>query len=414
MAPGLGVLAHITSIPGGTLGAPARAFVDWLARVGARYWQVLPLNPVDEFGSPYAGISAFAGNVALLEGNACNAANNDPREFQSFCERNRDWLEPYAAFTALGEKLGMAWQNWPKELHRFDPDAISADPDLQAAVDRCRRSQFAVDREWHELRGYANERDVSIIGDIPLYVNASSTDTWTHPEIFQLGPDGRPQVVAGCPPDDFAANGQIWNNPVYDWNALHMSGFPWWLRRLERAFELFDFVRLDHFIGFSRYYSIPVGEPAANGEWRPGPGIDFFRKARDVLGPLPVIAEDLGDVTPEVRELVAACGFPGMNVIQFADDPLAGWSAEPGAIAYTGTHDNQTLIGYAQSRYPGLDPREVAGALMQTVAASAPVAIFPLQDLLGLGDEARMNTPGTTTGNWTWQATAEQLKQFAI
>ena len=425
MEPGIGVLAHITSLPAegeGTLGAPARAFVDWLAQAGVRYWQVLPVNPTDEFGSPYAGLSAFAGNVRLLEGSgvAFSDATPTPRakariaklkKYQAFCERESYWLEPYAAFMAIRQKLGekLAWQEWPKKYRRFNPKLIAGDEELAASAEAWRQSQYLFEQQWKDLRAYANERGVLIVGDMPIYVSADSADVWAHPGIFQLGEDGLPMAVAGCAPDAFAVDGQIWGNPLYDWGACKADGYTWWLRRLQRAFELYDVVRLDHFIGFSRYYSIPAGQTAAMGTYFPGPGIELFQRAYGQFGPLPVIAEDLGLITPAVRALSASCGFPGMDIAQFVDgnDPLSGYRPRPDKIAYTGTHDNQTLVGYCRQRYPHIDGREAAADIMEKVAScSAPICVVPLQDLMGLGDEARMNVPGVAEGNWSWQADA--------
>ncbi|MDO4399523.1 MAG: 4-alpha-glucanotransferase [Coriobacteriia bacterium] len=451
MEPGLGVLAHITSLPTakhdaavaasegkplskndaimqasfpGTLGAPARAFVDWLANAGVRYWQVLPVNPTDEFGSPYAGISAFAGNVRLLEGGLSALKGFRPTHaYQEFCKREADWLEPYAYFMAIREKIGegVAWPEWPATYRRFDP-TIRNDASLEVIAEQWRQLQFLFEKQWKALRAYANERGVQIVGDMPIYVSADSSDVWANPGIFQLDATGNPEKVAGCPPDQFAVEGQIWGNPLYNWDALKETGYAWWLRRLERAFDLYDVVRLDHFIGFCRYFSIPAGQKATMGIYRPGPGLPFFQAAYQKFGPLPIIAEDLGMITPAVRTLVAACGFPGMDIVQFVDgnDPLSGYQPRPAKVAYTGTHDNQTLVGYAQDRYPQLDAQETALRLAESVAScNAPVAVLPLQDVLGLDDDARMNTPGTKTGNWTWQATgadveagAEALKHF--
>ena len=426
MQPGLGVLAHITSLPAngkepalGTLGESARSFVDWLADAGVRYWQILPVNPTDDHGSPYAGISAFAGNVRLLEELPETAADAaDAAEYAEFCEREADWLEPYACFMAIREKVGagLVWQEWPKKYLSFDPKVVEGDAKLSAAAERWRRGQFEFERQWRGLRAYANERGVQIVGDMPIYVSSDSSDVWANPQIFQLGADGNPDVVAGCPPDAFAVEGQVWGNPVYDWDALRESGYNWWLRRLERAFDLYDVVRLDHFIGFARYFSIPAGEKALAGSYRPGPGLDFFRAAYEKFGPLPVIAEDLGSITPCVRALVAACGFPGMDIVQFVDggDPLSGYHPRPAKIAYTGTHDNQTVVGYCEARYPELDAQEAARDLVQkVVTCEAPVRVLPLQDVLGLGDEARMNEPGTTEGNWVWQADADAIAEAA-
>ena len=423
MEGGLGVLAHITSLPTGnggfgTLGVPAQAFVDWLAEAGVRYWQVLPANPTDEYGSPYAGISAFAGNALLLAdgADAGDAAVEDAAdEYRAFCSREADWLEPYACFMAIRQIVGegSAWQEWPKKFHRFDSDAIANDASLSEIAESHRRAQFAFERQWKALRSYANERGVRIIGDMPLYVSADSADVWAHRELFQLGPDGIPDVVAGCPPDAFAVDGQIWGNPVYDWDAARADGYTWWLRRLQRAFDLYDYVRLDHFIGFSRYYSIPVGKKALDGSYRLGPGFEFFRMAHEKLGGLPVIAEDLGLLTPRVRALVADCGFLGMDIVQFADggDPLASYEPRPEKVVYTGTHDNQTLLGFVRDRYSSKDAEKAAMQLVEKVIASgAHVRILPLQDVLGLGDEARMNVPGVAEGNWGWQADAADIE----
>lgn len=440
MAAGVGVLAHITSLPvegtgepaagaaakpatgpgAGTLGAPAHAFVDWLAQAGAGYWQLLPVNPTDEFGSPYAGISAFAGNPNLLHSPAAvleALPADDLPEYREFCEREGDWLEPYACFMAIRRAQGpnKAWQQWPGEYRHFDPEAIAGDSRLSAFAEECRRTQFAFDRQWRALRARAHERGVKVIGDMPIYVSADSADVWANPKLFQLGPDGRPRLVAGCPPDSFAPEGQVWGNPVYNWDACRRDGYSWWLQRLRRAFDLYDVVRLDHFIGFLRYFCIPADGKAADGVYRPGPGIDFFQAAFREFGPLPIIAEDLGAITPGVRALDAACGFPGMDIVQFADgdDPLSGYRPRPEKVVYTGTHDNQTLRGYLAKRYAhlGADGVEAAAVGLEDVVASceADVSIFPLQDVLGLGDGARMNTPGTAEGNWTWQARAADI-----
>lgn len=453
MQSGLGVLAHITSLPSdakaaadiaehtadaatttaptpsrtgvstrklGTIGASARTFVDCLAKAGVRYWQILPVNPTDDHGSPYAGISAFAGNVRLLDAYPdFDAVEIDQDEYEAFCEREADWLDPYACFMAIRERVGAGkvWQKWPKKYLRYSKSVVERDAKLRASAEQWRRGQFVFEREWKSLRAYANERGVEIIGDMPIYVSADSSDVWAHREIFQLGPDGKPEVVAGCPPDAFAVDGQIWGNPLYDWDTVRDSGYAWWMRRLERAFDLYDVVRLDHFIGFARYFSIPDGEKATAGTYIPGPGLELFQAAFDKFGSLPVIAEDLGSITPCVRALVAACGFPGMDIVQFVDggDPLAGYQPRPEKIAYTGTHDNQTLVGYCEVRYPDLDADEAAADLVEeVVTCTAPVRILPLQDVLGLDDEARMNEPGTVEGNWEWQADAADIERAYV
>ncbi|MBO4353187.1 MAG: 4-alpha-glucanotransferase, partial [Eggerthellaceae bacterium] len=390
MEPGLGVLMHITSLPStgdsdrfGSIGSEAYKFVDWLADAGVRYWQILPVNPTDDHGSPYAGISAFAGNARLIEEYPeLDACDIDADEFAAFCERESDWLDPYASFMAIRERIGAGkvWQDWPKKYRRYNRALIERDAKLKTSAELWRRGQFVFEQRWEKLRAYANERGVQIVGDMPIYVSSDSADVWANPQIFQLGPDGRPEVVAGCPPDAFAVDGQVWGNPIYDWDALAADGYDWWLRRLERSLDLYDFVRLDHFIGFSRYFSIPAGEKATAGEYRPGPGLEFFEAAHRKFGPLPVIAEDLGSITPSVRALVAACGFPGMDIVQFVDggDPLSGYQPRPEKIAYTGTHDNQTIVGYAESRYPDRDAHETADNLIQKVViCDAPVRVLP-------------------------------------
>ncbi len=421
MDAGLGILAHITSLPtengtSGTLGAPARAFVDWLAQAGVRFWQVLPVNPVDDCGSPYAGMSAFAGNTLLLEGGADAEAGSAFSEegYRAFCEREAAWLEPYACFSALSAKFGnkLTWREWPDEYRRYNPALLQADAQLRASAEAARRLQYAFERQWGELRAYANERGVRIIGDIPIYVNGDSADVWAHPELFLLDADGNPRVVAGCPPDAFAVDGQVWNSPVYDWAAAEADGYSWWLSRLKRVFDLYDYVRLDHFIGFSRYFTIPAGDKAAAGSFHLGPGYGFFESARDRFGKLPIIAEDLGLITPRVRSLVADCGFPGMDIVQFVDgnDPLSGYAPRPEKIVYTGTHDNQTLLGYVRSRYPHADGAQAAAAIIEkAVTCFAPVCILPLQDVMALGDEARMNVPGVAEGNWAWKAEGAEV-----
>jgi 4-alpha-glucanotransferase len=427
MEPGLGVLAHLTSLPAdeaqeatSALGTPAFEFVDWLADAGVRYWQVLPVNPTDEHGSPYAGISAFAGNDLLL---GSEGVIDDARlekeglaeEYQRFCEREADWLDPYACFMAIRQKQGdgVVWQDWPKRFRRFDRKLVEGDAKLAKAAEVCKRAQFAFDRQWRALKSYANERGVLIIGDMPIYVSGDSADVWANPQLFKLGSDGKPEAVAGCPPDAFAEEGQIWGNPVYDWDELRSSGYAWWMRRLERAFQFYDILRLDHFIGFSRYFKIPAGEKASAGSYYSGPGFELFQQAFKRFGALPIVAEDLGTITPGVRCLVSACGFPGMDIVQFVDgnDPLPSYVPRPERVAYTGTHDNQTLVGYCEARYPELDAVEAAQDIARNVATcSAPVAIVALQDLMGLGNEARMNVPGVAEGNWTWQACSEDLK----
>lgn len=422
LEPGMGVLCHVTSLPNeggpGTLGAPARRFVDWLAECGQTYWQVLPVNPADGYGSPYAGLAAFAGNACLLEKDPEDVlaelkdADDDP-DYQAFLEKNKYWLTPYAAFRAIKDLLGEGpWQEWPDAYARFSP-GLARRVELADGVDRHRKLQYEFQREWDDLKAYANERGVKIVGDMPMYVSGDSADVWAERDIFELDEKGYAQVQAGCPGDGFDPEGQLWGNPTYRWDVLAARGYDWWLARLERAVETYDYVRLDHFIGFSSYYKIAKGKPAREGSFSFGPGLDLFRAAYQKLGPLPFIAEDLGVITPAVRALIAETGIPGMDIVQFSDgDVREGYEPKPGTVTFTGTHDNQTLLGFCQSRF-GLEGDEAA-QMADRIAASVlgsknDVAIMPLQDVLGLDDAARMNVPGVAEGNWSWQAAWEDV-----
>ena len=422
LEPGMGVLCHVTSLPNegrpGTLGAPARRFVDWLAECGQTYWQVLPVNPADGYGSPYAGLAAFAGNTCLLEKDPEDVltelkdADDDP-DYQAFLEKNKYWLTPYATFRAIKDLLGEGpWQEWPDAYARFSP-GLARRVELADGVDRHRKLQYEFQREWDELRAYANARGIKIVGDMPMYVSGDSADVWAERDIFELDEHGYAQVQAGCPGDGFDPEGQLWGNPTYRWDVLAARGYDWWLARLERAVETYDYVRLDHFIGFSSYYKITKGKPAREGSFSFGPGLDLFRAAYQKMGPLPFIAEDLGVITPAVRALIAETGIPGMDIVQFSDgDVREGYEPKPGTVTFTGTHDNQTLLGFCQSRF-GLEGGE-ATRMADRIAASVlgsknDVAIMPLQDVLGLDDAARMNVPGVAEGNWSWQAAWEDV-----
>lgn len=423
LEPGMGVLCHVTSLPNeggrpGTLGAPARRFVDWLAECGQTYWQVLPVNPADGYGSPYAGLAAFAGNTCLLEKDPEDVlaelkdADDDP-DYQAFLEKNKYWLTPYATFRAIKDLLGEGpWQEWPDAYARFSP-GLARRVELADGVERHRKLQYEFQREWDELRAYANGRGVKIVGDMPMYVSGDSADVWAERDIFELDEKGYAQVQAGCPGDGFDPEGQLWGNPTYRWDVLAARGYDWWLARLERAVKTYDYVRLDHFIGFSSYYKIAKGKPAREGSFSFGPGLDLFRAAYQKLGPLPFIAEDLGVITPAVRALIAETGIPGMDIVQFSDgDVREGYEPKPGTVTFTGTHDNQTLLGFCQSRF-GLEGEEAA-QMADRIAASVlgsknDVAIMPLQDVLGLDDAARMNVPGVAEGNWSWQAAWEDV-----
>ena len=422
LEPGMGVLCHVTSLPNegrpGTLGAPARRFVDWLAECGQTYWQVLPVNPADGYGSPYAGLAAFAGNARLLEKDPEDVlaelrdADDDP-DYQAFLEKNKYWLTPYATFRAIKDLLGEGpWQEWPDAYARFSP-GLARRVELADGVDRHRKLQYEFQREWDDLKAYANERGVKIVGDMPMYVSGDSADVWAERDIFELDEKGYAQVQAGCPGDGFDPEGQLWGNPTYRWDVLAARGYDWWLARLERAVKTYDYVRLDHLIGFSSYYKIAKGKPAREGSFSFGPGLDLFRAAYQKLGPLPFIAEDLGVITPAVRALIAETGIPGMDIVQFSDgDVREGYEPKPGTVTFTGTHDNQTLLGFCQSRFglEGDEAAQMADRIATSVLGSKnDVATMPLQDVLGLDDAARMNVPGVAEGNWSWQAAWEDV-----
>ena len=410
---GKGVLCHITSLPNadgsGHIGKPAFDFVDYLAANGYKYWQMLPINPVDAFGSPYAGDSAFAGNVRLL-GKSNEELEEEykawvkqsgrirDKEFKKFVKDNEDWLRPYAMYKsikALGSKMPSVYS-----------ESLYVNPDYADGAEYYMYRQYSFEKAWNKLHEYANSKGISIIGDMPMFVSADSSDVWAAPENFAVDDKLVIEEEAGVPPDYFAKDGQAWGNPVYKWDSMKADGYTWWLRRLERAFFLYDYVRLDHFRGFAAYWSIENGKKAIEGSWKWGPGMELFRKAYKKFGPLPVIAEDLGLITPAVRALVAGCGFTGTDVMQFYDgNPLNGYYPKENKIAYTGTHDNQTILGWCEDRYPDMDAKQTSEKLMQILdECDADVKIVPLQDLLGLGDESRMNMPGTTDRNWSWQA----------
>ena len=448
-----GVLLHATSLPGaahGALGAAARSFIDWLALAGFSVWQMLPLGPVGQDRSPYYGRSNHAGDPGLIDLETLAAAGlieaaelrdtpraaalaragqrlreragDDGAAFAAFLASEQYWLADYALFTAIqARESGRPWWEWPAELRWRDLGALSrARAELKAGCADVESGQFFFHTQYRGLRVYAAARGVQLFGDIPIYVAPDSVEVWAHPQLFQLDESGRPSAVAGVPPDYFSADGQLWGNPLYRWDEHERSGFAWWIERLRAQFELFDLVRLDHFRGLSAYWAVPAGaRTAATGEWRPASGEKLLLRAREVFGRLNVVAEDLGVITPDVERLRDAFGLPGMRVAQFGFDGNSGnlhlphnWSAR--SIAYTGTHDNDTTAGWfaglapefrAQAQdYLGSPAAQIVSALSRAVLASvAALAVIPMQDLLGLGREARMNTPGTVVGNWGWK-----------
>lgn len=374
-----GVLLHPTSLPSGRLDVEAYRFVDWLAAAGQSWWQVLPLGPPDASGSPYKARSAFAGSPGLL---GDPAAPVGERERTGFRERNAFWVEDWISYAG--------------------PEALD--------------EQVRFEREWQNLRAYARERGVHILGDLPIYVAEGSADHLAHPELFQRG------AVAGVPPDDFSATGQLWGNPLYDWKTLRRTGYRWWVERFRRTFAHVDLTRIDHFRGFVAYWAVPArARTAASGRWRRGPGAEPFHAARGELGALPLVAEDLGVITPAVVRLRHDLGLPGIVVAQLA---FGGGPSSPHrlenqpewSVVYTGTHDHDTARGWwedlsaAERRRTGLPGSEPHWELIEFALSSrARVAIVPAQDVLGLGSEARMNTPGTAEGNWRWRLEAGAL-----
>ena len=463
-----GILMHITSLPSpygiGTMGKCAYEFVDFLCQAGQTYWQVLPLNPTGYGDSPYQAFSTVAGNHYLIDldmligeellkqeevEGICWAPNetrvdygclyenrskvlrlaykrfmpND--KYHDFVAENAHWLEDYALFMTLKEKHhGAPWQNWSVSVMKRIPEILKClREELKDSMEFQYFLQYQFFRQWNSLRSYANERGIKIIGDVPIYVPLDSVDVWSNPNLFQLDGNGYPTAVAGCPPDSFSADGQLWGNPLYNWQLMKQTNFAWWIRRLSAASKMYDVVRLDHFRGFESYWSVPAGEKTAmNGAWMPGPGMDYIRAVQEALPQLDFIAEDLGYVTPEVRKLQEDSGYPGMKVLQFAFDSREEADYRPhtypvNSVCYTGTHDNLTLAQWFEDASPedvawakaylGLHEEEglVWGMIRGAMSSVSRLCIIQMQDYLELGAEARMNFPGTlTSNNWTWRA----------
>jgi 4-alpha-glucanotransferase len=458
-----GVLLHPTSLPGEPLGASAREFVDFLAAAGQSWWQTLPIGPTGYGNSPYSAQSAFAGNPMLVDverliedgllgagerrsgGGAhlrdafatfLRDGGRDHPDFQGFLQETRDWLDDFALYRTIKAAHGeVQWTRWAAPLRDRDPDALArVRQERPEELDFARFVQWRFLGDWERLRAYAHGRGIALIGDLPIFVAHDSADVWQHRAQFFLDTAGEPTLVAGVPPDYFSASGQRWGNPLYRWAEMRATGFAWWVARFRATLAAFDAVRLDHFIGYTRYWAIPAGEPTAvNGRWRPGPGTRFFRTLATELGELPLIAEDLGLVTPAVESLRDRFGFPGIKLLQFAfgTDPQ-GPSFLPhnyprAAAAYTGTHDNDTTAGWFHDQGSGTrsaeqteterrtalhylgapagdDGRDIHWRMIRAIMASvADLAMIPVQDLLGLGSEARMNRPGTLEGNWAFR-----------
>lgn len=469
-----GILMPITALPSlygiGTLGKEAYEFIDFLNRGGQSYWQILPLGPTAFGDSPYQSFSSFAGNPYLLDLDLLRKEdllkkeefqeidfgrnrervdyqkiflNKIPlfkkafqrgkaiysREIKQFVEENSYWVKDYALYMTLKFQYELKpWKDWPKDIAKRNPRVVKyLEKELKEEIDYWIFLQYIFLKQWGDIKKYASEKDIKIIGDIPIYVAEDSVDTWINPEIFLLDDDNLPLKVAGCPPDAFSSTGQLWGNPLYRWDVLEKSNFHWWINRIKRHFFLYDVLRIDHFRGFESYWAIPYGEKTAQrGQWQKGPDLKLFHAIEQSLGQVKIIAEDLGDLSPEVIEMRESLGYPGMKVLQFAFDgnqqnPYLPHHYDKNSVVYTGTHDNDTIIGWLEKgtpkeikmakKYLNLNNQEryhwdfIRGAW----SSVADLAIAPMQDFLGLDSGGRMNIPSTTQGNWQWRAKKEDL-----
>lgn len=476
-----GIILHPTSLPGpdgiGDLGPEAYRWVNFLSDAGCKLWQVLPLGPTGYGDSPYQCFSAFAGNpylvspALLLEDGLLKRSDLADRPefipnhidygeaiqwkltlldrayenfkhktgsplwkaYHDFVENESYWLSDFALFMAIKEAHGgVSWDNWAQALRNRDKDALKQFKQNEA--DRIQRHafrQFLFFRQWLDLKAHANNKDIQIIGDIPIFVAYDSADAWANPDLFFLDTEGKPTVVAGVPPDYFSPTGQLWGNPLYKWDMHRQQNFHWWIQRMQATLRLVDIVRLDHFRGFAGYWEVPFGMPTAEiGRWVKGAGAELFQAMRDALGDLPIIAEDLGVITPDVVELRDQFNLPGMKVFQFAFttdplDPFLPHNYESNCVAYTGTHDNDTALGWYMSapekerdfirRYLARAGDDIAWDMIRAVWSSVAVfALAPMQDVLGLGNEARMNLPGRASGNWTWRLHPDALSPAVL
>lgn len=479
-----GILLPVTSLPSrygiGCFSDAAYKFIDFLKEAKQSFWQVLPLGQTGYGDSPYQSFSSFAGNPymisletliseGLLTYSECDGTGTDENkeyidyemqyekrypllrkayersnisnsgEFKSFCAKNAYWLDDYALYTALKKRFDQkSFYDWESEYKLREASAIGgAKKELHGEIEFCKFIQYKFFEQWNKLKNYANGNGVEIIGDIPIYTAADSADVWANPKLFQLDGERKPRFVAGCPPDGFSEEGQLWGNPVYDWTQNRAERFDWWIKRIAHSFMMYDVLRIDHFRGFDEYYSIKYGSKnAVVGEWKKGPGIDLFRAIERSLGKKRVIAEDLGYITDSVRKLVRDSGFCGMKVLEFAFDSRDTGSANDylphnyikNCVVYTGTHDNQTLRSWFLelppeektavrnyiSDYFTPDERIPDSLIALALRSPADTCIIPMPDWLGLGDEARINTPSTVGGNWKWRMSEEQMSDSLL
>lgn len=477
---GAGVLLPVSSLPSdygiGTFGAEAFRFIDFLKEAGQKYWQVLPVGPTSFGDSPYQSFSAFAGNpyfidldILIAEGLLTagevtgydwgeryddvdyaklfysrfeilhtaflKSKHNGMQEYRAFCKQNEYWLDDYSLYMALKFEFdNQSWQSWPKALRLHEPDAVEGySRKLKNETEFWKFCQFKFFEQWARVKEYANKNGIKIIGDIPIYTALDSADVWTHSMLFQLDEERRPVLVSGVPPDAFSKDGQLWGNPLYDWDMMEQDGFDWWKKRMAYSTKIYDVIRIDHFIGVVRYYAIPAeSTTAVNGSWQAGPGQKLTNAIDSAIGSAQVIAEDLGVVVPEVRKLLRQTGYPGMKVLQFAFDSNAKNEFLPhnytqNIVVYGGTHDNETLVGHFESakakdakyakEYLGVNrKKDISPALIRAAYESvANTVIFQAQDLLLLPNSARMNFPSTIGTNWKWRLTKGQLtNQLAL
>ncbi|MEG1819536.1 MAG: 4-alpha-glucanotransferase [Oscillospiraceae bacterium] len=468
-----GVLMHITSLPSnygiGTLGQEAYNFIDFLKKAGQTYWQILPICPTSFGDSPYQSFSSFAGNPylidldflineGLLQKSDCDNIKwenyetsvdygliyknrfdvlkkayvkfieSEPEEFEYFCKQEDSWLSDYAIFMAIKDKTGKTWHDWDKELKTRNPTAVAEfKANNKDDVNFYKVIQYIFYKQWFNLKKYANDNKIKIIGDLPIYVASDSADIWANPKLFMVNENYEPTYVAGCPPDGFSKSGQLWGNPIYNWEEMKKDNYAWWVSRISHVSKIYDVTRIDHFRGFDSYYSIDAAAKSAKaGEWKKGPGVELFNCAEKELGKLNIIAEDLGFLTPSVYQLLEDTGFAGMKVLQFAFDAREDSDYLPHnyskySVVYTGTHDNDTIIGWMKNsdkidvayamEYLRLNEQEGYnwGMMKAAWASVSNMAIVTIQDLLGLGSSARMNEPSTTGKNWKWRLSKEKL-----